>query len=98
MSFLRGNCIKYLWRAGIKADPLADLEKSLEYLELLKKHPDWFSNLSSDAAASYKKFRANELSMHRRAAIHPLVTMPAEEAYLPCSIALKEWMLSLRIT
>jgi len=32
-SFLRGNAIKYLWRAGSKGDTLEDLRKSVWYIE-----------------------------------------------------------------
>lgn len=33
MSFLRGNAIKYLWRAGSKGDELEDLRKARWYLD-----------------------------------------------------------------
>jgi hypothetical protein len=33
MSFLRGNAIKYLWRAGQKGDALEDLRKARWYLD-----------------------------------------------------------------
>lgn len=32
-SFLRGNAIKYLWRAGAKGDELEDLRKAIWYIE-----------------------------------------------------------------
>lgn len=32
-SFLRGNAIKYLWRAGAKGDELEDLMKARWYVE-----------------------------------------------------------------
>lgn len=32
-SFLRGNAIKYLWRAGAKGDELEDLKKARWYLD-----------------------------------------------------------------
>ncbi|MFM1842734.1 MAG: hypothetical protein RLZZ490_1471 [Cyanobacteriota bacterium] len=35
--FLRGNAIKYLWRAGLKDDRQIDLEKARWYLDKLKK-------------------------------------------------------------
>jgi hypothetical protein len=33
MSFLRGNAMKYLWRAGEKDDALTDLRKARWYLD-----------------------------------------------------------------
>jgi hypothetical protein len=33
MSFLRGNAVKYLWRAGSKGDELEDLRKARWYLD-----------------------------------------------------------------
>ena len=32
-SFLRGNAIKYLWRAGVKGDAIEDLRKAVWYIE-----------------------------------------------------------------
>lgn len=32
-NFCRGNAIKYLWRAGAKGDEIADLRKSIWYIE-----------------------------------------------------------------
>lgn len=32
-SFLRGNAIKYLWRADAKGDPLEDLKKARWYID-----------------------------------------------------------------
>jgi len=32
-SFLRGNAIKYLWRAGIKGDEIEDLKKARWYVD-----------------------------------------------------------------
>jgi hypothetical protein len=41
LDFCTGNAIKYLWRAGLKGDAVADLEKAKWYIErriaLLKK-------------------------------------------------------------
>ena len=34
--YLKGNCLKYLWRMDYKGKDLEDLEKSLWYLERLK--------------------------------------------------------------
>lgn len=31
-NFLRGNAIKYLWRAGLKGDEIEDLEKAQWYI------------------------------------------------------------------
>lgn len=33
LSFLRGNAIKYLWRAGAKGDVIEDLKKAVWYIE-----------------------------------------------------------------
>lgn len=33
MSFLRGNAIKYLWRAGAKGDVVEDLKKAVWYIQ-----------------------------------------------------------------
>lgn len=33
LSFNIGNAIKYLWRCGMKNDPIIDLEKSLWYIK-----------------------------------------------------------------
>lgn len=33
LSFLRGNAIKYLWRAGAKGDVLEDLKKAAWYVQ-----------------------------------------------------------------
>lgn len=33
MSFLRGNAVKYLWRAGAKGDALEDLRKARWYID-----------------------------------------------------------------
>lgn len=33
MSFLRGNAVKYLWRAGDKGNELEDLRKARWYLD-----------------------------------------------------------------
>lgn len=33
LSFLRGNAIKYLWRAGAKGDVLEDLKKAQWYIQ-----------------------------------------------------------------
>ena len=33
MSFCIGNAIKYLWRADLKKEPIADLEKAVWYIE-----------------------------------------------------------------
>lgn len=33
LSFLRGNAIKYLWRAGAKGDLVQDLRKAIWYIE-----------------------------------------------------------------
>jgi len=42
LNFMRGNAVKYLWRAGHKYDKIEDLKKSLWYLrceqEYNKKH------------------------------------------------------------
>lgn len=32
-SFSIGNCIKYLWRAGLKGDAIEDLKKARWYLD-----------------------------------------------------------------
>lgn len=32
-SFLRGNAIKYLWRAGAKGDVVTDLKKAAWYIQ-----------------------------------------------------------------
>jgi hypothetical protein len=33
-NFNLGNCIKYIWRAGLKTeDPLQDLQKAAKYIE-----------------------------------------------------------------
>lgn len=32
--FLRGNAIKYLWRAGAKGDPIEELRKARWYIDL----------------------------------------------------------------
>ncbi len=32
MSFLRGNAVKYLWRAGRKGDAVTDLRKAVFYI------------------------------------------------------------------
>lgn len=33
MDFLKGNAIKYIWRAGLKGDEAQDLQKAIWYLE-----------------------------------------------------------------
>jgi hypothetical protein len=33
MGFNIGNAIKYLWRAGLKGNPVQDLEKAIFYIE-----------------------------------------------------------------
>ena len=33
LPFLRGNAIKYLWRAGSKGDTVQDLRKAVFYIE-----------------------------------------------------------------
>lgn len=33
MNFNRGNAVKYIWRAGLKADEVEDLEKARWYLD-----------------------------------------------------------------
>lgn len=33
MTFLRGNAIKYLWRAGAKGNTKQDLEKAVWYIQ-----------------------------------------------------------------
>jgi hypothetical protein len=33
MNFCRGNAIKYIWRAGMKGDPVEDLQKARWYLD-----------------------------------------------------------------
>ena len=33
LSFLRGNAIKYLWRAGAKGDAVEDLKKARWYID-----------------------------------------------------------------
>lgn len=33
MNFARGNALKYIWRAGLKDDELADLKKARWYLD-----------------------------------------------------------------
>lgn len=33
MGFCLGNAVKYLWRAGLKGDPIKDLEKAKWYIE-----------------------------------------------------------------
>lgn len=33
MTFLRGNAIKYLWRAGAKGDIIEDLKKARWYID-----------------------------------------------------------------
>lgn len=33
MSFNLGNVVKYVWRAGLKGDPLEDLQKAKWYIE-----------------------------------------------------------------
>ena len=33
LSFLRGNAMKYLWRAGLKSDLIEDLEKAKFYID-----------------------------------------------------------------
>ena len=35
MGFLDGNALKYLWRAGLKADKVQDLKKAIWYIEKL---------------------------------------------------------------
>lgn len=35
--FLRGNALKYLWRAGLKGDRLTDLQKARWYLDKLER-------------------------------------------------------------
>lgn len=41
LNFNRGNCIKYLVRAGKKEDEIKDLEKALDYL---KREIDYLRN------------------------------------------------------
>jgi hypothetical protein len=33
MGFSLGNCVKYVWRAGLKGDALEDLKKAVWYIE-----------------------------------------------------------------
>lgn len=33
MGFCLGNAVKYIWRAGLKADAIEDLRKSLWYIQ-----------------------------------------------------------------
>lgn len=33
MDFLLGNALKYIWRAGLKDDPIQDLKKAIFYIE-----------------------------------------------------------------
>lgn len=33
LTFLRGNAVKYLWRAGLKVDSAEDQEKAIWYIE-----------------------------------------------------------------
>jgi len=43
MNFNLGNCVKYLWRAGLKDDKIQDLQKAKWYLEreLARLEEDW---------------------------------------------------------
>jgi len=34
MNFTLGNAMKYIWRCGAKGDPVKDLKKAIEYLEI----------------------------------------------------------------
>lgn len=34
MNFCLGNAVKYIWRAGLKADAVEDLQKAREYLDI----------------------------------------------------------------
>ncbi len=34
MNFPLGNAIKYIWRAGLKGDPVEDLRKAIRYVEI----------------------------------------------------------------
>lgn len=36
IGYLKGNCIKYLWRAGLKNDALEDIRKAEWYLKKLE--------------------------------------------------------------
>lgn len=38
--FLKGNCLKYIWREGKKGDRKIDLAKSAWYLEKLQEHDE----------------------------------------------------------
>jgi hypothetical protein len=33
MNFCRGNAVKYLWRCGLKGDPIEDLKKARWYID-----------------------------------------------------------------
>ena len=33
LDFCTGNAIKYLWRLGLKDDPIQEIEKAIKYLE-----------------------------------------------------------------
>ena len=36
--YLKGNCLKYLWRYRYKGNPLTDLNKAQWYLDKLRQH------------------------------------------------------------
>jgi hypothetical protein len=40
LAFLRGNIVKYVWRAGNKGDLVQDLQKAIEYAQILIVDPD----------------------------------------------------------
>ncbi|MEO1542609.1 MAG: DUF3310 domain-containing protein [Pseudomonadota bacterium] len=94
-SFLRGNCIKYIWRAGEKEELLEDLAKANEYLTLLTSYPDdkfldERSEMLKELVARYVEFEADK---RRARLIENLALRPVGQLVaLGISRTLKDWI------
>lgn len=80
MSFIRGNCVKYIWRAGSKSDMLHDLKKAREYLVFLIEEAE--SAPRDDAfVQSVNRYATNE-SETRRATLVKDISLISDSTYL----------------
>ena len=59
--FCLGNAIKYIWRLGLKDDPLQDAKKSLWYITYLRNNKQLLNNQIMNAPIFAKIFKSEVL-------------------------------------
>lgn len=92
LSFLRGNCVKYIWRAGRKAKAKPDLQKARQYLNLLVQHAPQESASVSGLDATVRKYVLAEPDNRRSSLISTIVLSRDPVEIATCLGSLDDWI------